>query len=163
MKKISTLFLVFLLCFLLTGCAEKKDEPKKEESSKEEHSEFDISKKDVNLSNDKANIDDSKVASLYKKLIDYGNDIYISNQHVPYPKKNNMIFISLNDLNKNFSYDISDFKGEDGTICDLDNSGIYFDIDNTLNLDYLNGAPPVFPSLVGCSIEESTPKKDKNK
>ena len=65
-----------------------------------------------------------------------------------------MYFISLKQLKDNYSYDISTFKGEDGTICDVNESGIYFDISNVMHLEYNDDFLPILPSLVKCSAEE---------
>jgi hypothetical protein len=62
-----------------------------------------------------------------------------------------MYFVSLKQLRDDFSYDISSFKGEDGTVCDIENSGIYFDIANVMNLEYTEDFIPVLPSLINCS------------
>jgi hypothetical protein len=71
-----------------------------------------------------------------------------------------MYFASLKQLRDDFSYDISSFKGEDGTVCDIEDSGIYFDITNVMNLEYNDDFIPVLPSLVKCSVAEINDSKN---
>ena len=67
-----------------------------------------------------------------------------------YQKRNEVYFLSLNDLKNDFGYDISMFKNEDGTLCDVDNSGIFFDDEKKLRIDYPNGSNPISVIIIGC-------------
>ena len=50
-------------------------------------------------------------------------------------------------------YDVSGFVGEDGTTCDTKKSGIYFDPDKKLGLNY-EKRDPITPILIGCSKDQ---------
>jgi len=95
---------------------------------------------------------DSDEAKLFNILNEYGTKMYDSKEYEKFTTKNNMYFISLNSLEEKYGYDISSFKGPDGTVCNREESGIYFDINNTLKLDLSNGFKPVLPTLIGCNF-----------
>ena len=87
---------------------------------------------------------------LHKK----GTEIYKNKSYTKYEKRNEAYFISLKKLKSDFNYDISSFKGDDGTFCDIENSGIYFDVDNKMGVGFTGDTPPVIPMLIGCSKDE---------
>jgi len=153
MKKIFICIFILCSCLLLTGCGpEKKDNDKKK--AKEDVVEEPIDK-GVSLSDEKVDIaENSEIDKMYHVLSGYGETIYKEKSYEKFEKKNDMYFISLKQLKDNYSYDISTFKGEDGTICDVNESGIYFDISNVMHLEYNDDFLPVLPSLVKCSAEE---------
>ena len=62
-----------------------------------------------------------------------------------------MYFISLKELRDNFQLDISEFKGDDGTAYNIDESCIYFDVDSVMKLEYNEDFKPILPSFVQCS------------
>ena len=92
---------------------------------------------------------------LYRKLTEYGDELYKKNEYNNYSKENDMLFISLNEMNEKYGYNIDMFVGEDGTVCDKNLSGIYFDIENKI-IKPVDGEKtiPIVTTLVGCSKEE---------
>ena len=150
MKKIFICLLIIISCFILTGCGSKD---KTEKKSKEDT--VDIPKDAVSFSSEKVEVaEGSQTDKMYKTLYGYGTAIYNEKKYERYEKKNDMYFVSLKQLRDDFSYDISSFKGEDGTPCDIEDSGIYFDITNVMNLEYTEDFIPVLPSLIKCSVAE---------
>ena len=71
--------------------------------------------------------------------------------YINYSKKNGAYFASLESLKD--KYDVSGFVGEDGTTCDTKKSGIYFDPDKKLGLNY-EERDPITPILIGCSKDQ---------
>ena len=113
----------------------------------------------VKLSKDKVELDkDSSMAKQLEILNTYGEKMYDSREYESFRKKKEMYFISLNELQAKYGYDISVFKGEDGKQCNLEESGIYFDIDNTMHIDLSNGFKPVLSTLVECTYAETSKK-----
>lgn len=100
----------------------------------------------IKFGDEKTKLDEnSKLAKMFNKLSEYGKEIYDTKEYKNYKLKNDMYFISLNELSS--KYDISMFVGEDGTVCDKTNSGIYFKT-------ALEEEIPYFANLIGCSKEE---------
>ncbi len=156
MKKIFICLLIILSCFILTGCGSKDKTEKKSKGDR-----VDVPKESVSFSNEKIEIaEGSQTDKMYKILYDYGKAIYDAKSYERLNKKNDMYFASLKQLRDDFSYDISSFKGEDGTVCDIEDSGIYFDITNVMNLEYNDDFIPVLPSLVKCSVAEINDSKN---
>ena len=95
-----------------------------------------------------------KIVGTYKDLLQnllrWGSYIYNRNEYLSFGKKNNIYFISLKELNEKYSYDISIFKDGDGTACDVEESGVYFDVDDVLGLTKGEHYEPISPALVGC-------------
>ena len=152
MKKLFICLLIIVSCFLLTGCGKEKENDKKKESKEET---VEVPKESVSFSDEKVEISEgSATDKMYRVLYGYGKAIYEAKAYEKYNKKNDMYFVSLQQLKDNFAYDISSFKGDDGTVCDVADSGIYFDIDNVMNLEYKDDFIPVLPSLVKCSLAE---------
>ena len=177
MKKGKTIMiiLIIILSLALVGYgsyrlldSEKKEEKKSEEKQsekKEEKQKEKVIEKEVQLTQENVTVEkDSSKEKQFTTLDEYGNKIYEEKSYQTYPKKNGAFFISLNQLKKDFGYDVSMFIGEDGTVCDKDLSGIYFDEEGTLGITYQEGANPISPILVGCSKEEldSNEKNESN-
>lgn len=101
---------------------------------------------------------DKSTNELFKELYNYGVQVFDSKEYKRFDKKNNIYFISLYELNKKYDYDISNFKGSDGTVCDIDNSGIFFDIDHKIPTNNDKDVKPVIPILIGCTKEEQAYK-----
>ena len=150
MKRVFYILVVIISCFLLVGCTQKdtKKNSSNETKTEEKDSDKEFSKEEAVLD------ENSKEVKLLNELSKYGLELYQSKKYTDYSKKNSMYFISLTELNSKYSYDISDFVGEDGTVCDKEESGIYFDPDNVMKLEYTEDFPPVLPMLVGCSKDE---------
>ena len=92
---------------------------------------------------------DTDIGMLFDVLFKYAAEIYDKKGYSKYSKVDGMYFISLNQLSKDFKYDISMFH-EENKLCDRDLSGVSFDIDNTLNIEYSSSMKPILPKLVGC-------------
>lgn len=140
MKKIIIILLLAVSIFS-TACSqnENKDTPNKNESSQEE--------KELIFTEEKSDIvDGSHMYELFDKLASYGREIYKNEEYIKYSKKDGAYFISLKELSK--KYDVSMFKGEDGTVCDQQNSGIYFDTEHVI--DENSGKEPIIPILISC-------------
>ena len=153
MKKIILYIMIICSCLLLTGCGSNKKDNKKEKSKEEvvnvpEDGTITFSEEKVDVPKG------SHTEKLYSILNDYGHKIYQDKAYEGLEKKNDMYFASLKQLKEKFSYDITAFVGEDGTICDVDESGIYFDIDNKMNYKYNDDFLPILPSLVKCNASE---------
>lgn len=149
MKKIYILGILLITLFSLTGCSFLE---KNKNSNKTDNVTESENGSDVTLSEEDSD-ENPYISNLFTVLSNYGYEIYDKQQYSSYSKENDMYFISLNQLKKDFSYEISSFKGEDGTVCDKNKSGIYFDIDNTLGIEYSEDFKPIFPMLIGCSSE----------
>ena len=93
---------------------------------------------------------DSYMGNLYTILFKYANEIYDKKAYANYPKIHFMYFVSLKDLESDFGYDISMFKGPKGKQCDINKSGISYDIDNYMNAKYTDSYRPIFCELIGC-------------
>ena len=109
----------------------------------------------VEFSNHQSELNDDKMKELYLKLDNWGRQIYEKKEYLSFSKKNNMYFISLKELSEKYNYDISIFKDKKGTDCDLDVSGIYFDIDN---IRKLNMEIPLLSTLIDCGIDKKEHK-----
>ena len=105
----------------------------------------------IEFSNDQSKLNDDNMKDLFLKLDSWGSKIYEKKEYLSFSKKNNMYFISLKELSEKYKYDISIFKDQKGTFCDIDVSGIYFDINNDrkINMD-----TPVRAVLVDCGIDK---------
>ncbi len=115
----------------------------------------------VNFSKDKVELDkESLMAKQLEVLNTYAEKIYESKDYEQFGKKRNMYFISLNELHEKYGYDVSQFKGDDGKECNKEESGIYFDIDNTLKLDLSDGFKPILPTLVECTYQDTGTNQD---
>lgn len=151
-KKIAKLILIAIFMISLTACiTNKKDDDNNEEPKKEE---VDNTNNDIQFSDEVVEIpENSKVDQMFIKLYEYGKEIYDKEEYKNYEIRNGMRFISLNKLSR--EYDISMFVGEDGTVCDKYNSGLYFKENDKEN----DGKKlPYFPILIGCSKEEANIK-----
>ena len=143
------------MSFLLTGCFNQKEE--KKESKEIEKTEVQEESFEVILSEEKStNKNTSHMEELYQKLEEYGDKIYQTEDYKSFPKSNNMPFISLKELEEKYHYDIQMFKGDDGTVCDVEHSGIFFDTDHFQKVEYEDDFYPILPSLVGCSKSQLT-------
>ena len=144
MKKFLVIILLVLsLC--VTGCGFNKD--KQKTSSNNSDDDFNII-----FSQDDSGIEkDSVMYNLFAKLSQYGKEIYDNGSYINYSKKNGAYFASLESLKD--KYDVSGFVGEDGTACDTKKSGIYFDPDKKLGLNY-EERDPITPILIGCSKDQ---------
>ena len=153
MKKIILFIMIICSCLILTGCGSNKKDNKKDNSKEEVVNVPDEGV--VSFSDEKVDIQKgSHIEKLYNTLSNYGNKIYKDKAYEGLEKKNKMYFASLRQLKEKFSYDISSFVGEDGTVCDVDESGIYFDIDNEMKYEYNDDFLPILPSLVKCNASE---------
>jgi len=152
-------FLILILFILLTGCSITKNNSSQNivdnEVNDSENNEIIEQQKnsyDFGLSGEKIEIsEDSYLNILFEKLSSYGNEIYMNKkEYTTYAMRNGAYFVSLIDLKNDFNYDISMFKDEKGNLCDVDNSGILFDDDRKLGIDYLDGENPITVILIGC-------------
>lgn len=164
MKKI---ILILAICLLLVGC-NKKNKPvttpaqnetnttvKTNDNSTVELEENNTDIIGVTLSDKKIKIEESTgMPNLFDKLVKQGRELYKNKSYTNFEKRNEAYFISLKKLKSDFNYDISSFKGDDGTFCDIENSGIYFDVDNKMGVGFTGDTPPVIPMLIGCSKDE---------
>lgn len=143
MKKLLVIILLVLsLC--VTGCGSNKDKPKTPSNSDDDFN--------IIFSQDDSGIEkDSVMYNLFAKLSQYGKEIYNNGSYIDYSKKNGAYFASLESLKD--KYDVSGFVGEDGTACDTKKSGIYFDPDKKLGLNY-EERDPITPILIGCSKDQ---------
>lgn len=143
MKKFLVIILLVLsLC--VTGCGSNNDKPKTPSNSDDDFN--------IIFSQDDSGIGkDSVMYNLFAKLSQYGKEIYDNGSYINYSKKNGAYFASLESLKD--KYDVSGFVGEDGTACDTKKSGIYFDPDKKLGLNY-EDRDPVTPILIGCSKDQ---------
>jgi hypothetical protein len=145
--------MIICSCLILTGCGSNKKDNKKDNSKEEV---VNVPEDTViSFSDEKVSIPEgSHLDKLYNILTNYGKKIYQDKAYEGLEKKNEMYFASLKQLKEKFSYDVSSFVGEDGTVCDVDESGIYFDIDNKMNYKYNEDFLPILPTLVKCSASE---------
>ena len=155
MKKLKLSIIVFLLFFIISGCSlfekteineEKNTNDNIENVENDETDENQLTPNNVELPND------SHMGILFSKLDLKGEELYDSKEYLKFSKNNDIYFISLKELNEKYNYDISIYKGEDGTICDIEESGILFDIEKKIRavkkLD-----KPIVSILIGCSKE----------
>ena len=160
MKEIYKIFIIVVICIMFTGCNNNKLEKPIDNLNGVNNDQNDIVVEDDNsqkkhsgdfvLSEEKVQLEeDSHKEKMFEKLILYGSEIYEDKKYEGYPKRNEAYFISLKDLKNDFNYDISMFKNNDDE-CDIDNSGIFFDIDNKLGIKYEEGMEPVIPIIIGC-------------
>ena len=156
-KKLIKLILLVIIIIGLSACSNNKvidDDVEKDNTNNnnligEEDTTSDLN---IEFSNVEVELEeDSKLKQMFNKLNEYGKEIYDRKEYVNYKIENSMYFASLNDLAA--KYDVSMFVGEDGTVCDKDNSGIYFNIDKNVNSKNLNKLN-IIPVLIGCSLEE---------
>lgn len=152
MKKI---LILLVMCVVLTGCSlfgkdnnvdnQENDLDKTDIQEQENSSDF-------GLSDEKVEIDkNSYLNSLFGKLTTYANEIYNNGgNYKKYSKRNEAYFVTLNDLKNDFNYDISMFKDEEGKACDINNSGIFFDDDKKLGIEYPDESNPISVIIVGC-------------
>lgn len=158
MKKIINILLLSILCLYISGCTNNNAKDLGQGNDQNIDSEIPSEKQntDIEFSKEEKEIDEnSKTSQMFTKLIEYGDELYNNNNYTKYGKKDNIYFISLNNL-ESLNYDISIFVGKDNTVCDKEKSGIYFDTDNFFKND-IQG-PPVVPILIGCSKEEQNIK-----
>ncbi len=134
---------------------EKKDKKKGDKKQAGAEIQIDLSKERIELA------DDSSEAKQFDTLLEYGNAIYNDGKYSTYEKKNGAYFITLKQLQSDFNYDISSFKGSDGTLCDTEMSGIYFDVDHTIGVEYQSDKNPIAPILIGCTAEQKTVQPEK--
>ena len=113
---------------------------------------------EVILSDEEVTIpENSHLNKLYTKLNEYGVALYKKKEYTSYNKMDDVYFISLNEMHKKYNYDISMFVGEDGTVCDVNKSGVYFDIDYKLiDGEVTDGMNPLVLTLIKCSKKEAT-------
>lgn len=158
MKKIINILLLSILCLYISGCTNNvKDNSQENNQNIDSKIPSEKQNTDIEFSKEKIEIDEnSKTSQMFTKLVEYGDELYNNNNYTKYGKKDNIYFISLNNL-ESLNYDISIFAGEDNTVCDKEKSGIYFDTDNYFNIDFQE-ASPVVPILIGCSKEEQNIK-----
>ena len=165
-KKIVLVIIILIsLCLLSLGTyfymqgdnKTKKEEPKTEEKEKKEKKQEEPTETDIKFSQDSEYIEkDSVEGKLLSSLRNIGIEIYNGQKFTTYEKKNGAYFISLKQLSSDFGYDISEFKGKDGTVCDKELTGIYFDTEKQMGVE-LGDNPPVIPILIGCSKVEKMP------
>ena len=137
MKK-KLLIILAILCLVITGCGKKESKPNTDQTNNDNEIEQLETKPDF--------YDED----LFTKLTEYGESIYRTEGYTKYAKRNDIYFASLEDL-KN-EYDVSIFVGDDGTVCNQTDSGIYFDIDKKLGIDY-GTSDPISAVLIGCTKE----------
>ncbi len=138
MKKIYVVILVAILLILLGSIILIKPKNKEKEEEPEVIYSF------------KPNYPDNYMGNLYNKLYQYSFKLYDNKDYLKYKKVEDFYFISLEDLKNDYQYDVSIYKGEDGTPCNLKDSGLYFDPDNKLDRVYDENNRPVIPDLIGC-------------
>ena len=151
--------LIFGLFILLTGCNTIENrqnqnivDNKVNDLENNEIVEQQKNSNDFGLSDEKIELDeDSYLNKLFEKLMSYGNEIYANKKdYTTYSKRNGAYFVSLKDLKNDFNYDISMFRDDKGKLCDVDNSGILFDDDRKLGIDYLDNSNPISAIIIGC-------------
>lgn len=104
------------------------------------------------FSNEKMEMNDRNIINLLNQLNQFADTIYQSKGYEKYPKKDKMYFISLKQLNEDFDFDISNFVDEKGNTCDIEQSGVYFDTDDILKIDFRSAYYPIVPTLIGCGV-----------
>ena len=122
---------------------QKPKEKEQEQKQKKITGDIDFTEKETTLS-------DTTTKKMISLLSTWGEKIYNDKKYETYPKKNNMYFISLNQLKTDFQYDISNFKGSTGLSCNTDYSGIYFDIEGVMANYNIDSHVPILTSLIGC-------------
>ena len=149
-------FLILFACLLLIGCNKKTDVINNEanEVVNESESLDENGRIKMKVGDDDIDVSDY-TAKLTEALLNKGVEIYMQKSYSTYSKRNGAYFISLSELEKGYNFDISIFKGQDGTVCDIDNSGIFIDVDyKIIDKEKMKNAPPVIPTLIGCSKGE---------
>ncbi len=135
--------LVAYICYRFITYSDNKEYLNVENDKKNNIVEFDNVEIDV--------AKNSQLDKMFNKLFEYGEKIYATGEYTNFEIFNDMYFISLKGINERYNYNISMFVGEDGTTCNVNMSGVYFDIDYKIAK---NKNSPVIPSLVGCSKNE---------
>ena len=150
MKGFKKLLAILLVVTLLFGCG-KKEEPV-DNNTKEEANKTQEENKTANLNDEELKEIKDLYDTLYKKLYAEGKEISGKVIIDKYKEDENGYFVSLEQLRDDFNYDISEFKSEDGTVCDIQLSGIAF----IFNPDASVENNVYFTSrLVGCSKDEA--------
>ncbi len=164
MKKV---LVILIICLLLVGCNKKPvPEPEKNDTNKTIEKNETVDKNEtieknetnleVDLKTDKQTISSkSAIATLTNLLMKKGYEIYTEKSYEKYEKKNGAYFISLAKLKEDYGFDISSFKGDDGTKCDTLNSGVYIDIDGKILTNKEVQSIPIVPILVGCEKKKT--------
>ena len=98
--------------------------------------------------------DSDKLYPIVEKLLEYGNEIYDKKGYATYSKRKGAYFVSLSDMEKDFNYDISMFVDSKGNYCDVDATGVYFDVDKKMQKEYADGLNPIIVATNGCGGEE---------
>lgn len=153
MKRKNILIILVVFCFFLIGVVvylkindnnsnTKNDDTVNNSTNKSS----DIEKETTVLTKD------TNAFELYSKLAGYGKEIYDSKKYEKYDKVDDAYFISLKSLKEDFDYDISMFKDEEGTLCDEEKSGIFFDVDHKSGVSFADGVDPILTTLVGCEL-----------
>lgn len=93
--------------------------------------------------------DNTNYGKLVSTLLQYSRELYDKKEYVNYSKKDGMYFISLKELNEIYNYDISIYKNAKGDICNINESGITFDIQRTKVTDLK--VYPTMVTLIGCN------------
>lgn len=147
---IISVIVVLLVTLNVIYFINNNDEKTKENNPIEEN-------KEINNNNEKGIFSDepieninSKDAELHNKLNEYGISLYDNNKYTELSKKDEIYFASLRTLNEKYNYDISLFTGDDRKTCDIDNTGVYFDIDYKLSKK-IEGQKPIVTILIGCN------------
>ncbi len=149
MKKIYLFIVGILICLIISGCdLFSKNETKKEENVINNNADETIIN-DEDVYSDTPLPKESHMGRLFSKLDLKGEELYNSKAYLNFTKNDDIYFISLKELSEKYNYDISEFKGEDGTICDIDKSGILFDIDNKIR-NKENPDSKVVSIIIGC-------------
>ena len=156
MKVFKKLLVLLLVVTLLFGC-DKKENPVENDTPQETNT---TQKNETNENETGKNINDEDLKevkelyfNLYKKLFAEGNEIYSRVRVDKYKTSDNNYFVSLSQLRDDFDYDISEFKSEDGTVCDTELSGLTFIFDSGIKND--KGDDVFYTSvLTGCTKDE---------
>lgn len=158
MKK-KLLIILAILCLVITGCGQKVSKPNSDQNNNDNNTNNSNNSNsnnenifDIELSKDQVETEtDYYTDNLYTKLTEYGESIYREKEYTKYAKRNDVYFASLEEIKD--EYDVSIFVGKDGTVCNQTNSGIYFDVDKKLGVDY-GVRDPITVVLIGCSKEQ---------
>ena len=155
---IGIILLIILVVCSLFGVFEKKEDNKTNntinENVNENNNIIDDTTNDIIDDNTEPHEDielpkDSYMGKLFSKLDLKGEELYNSQEYLKYSKDDGIYFISLKELSEKYNYDISQYKSEDGTICDIENSGILFDTKNKTHIKKKDDKP-FAPILSGC-------------
>lgn len=103
------------------------------------------------FSNEKVEVSE-KEKYLFEKLMNKGMDIYNSKEYLNFEKLHDIYFISLDSLNANYDFDISEFIVNE-KYCNVLDSGIYFDINNKIQ-NNKSSTSYVVPVLIDCGKTE---------